>query len=322
MPLKLSSALDSLLDKTVVLSYNRLGYALRQSAWDPAEMQVDMRGKVCLVTGATGGLGLVTARRLAELGATVVLVGRSAAKGEAAVTEIRRSTGNDTVYFEAADLSSIAQTNALAERLARRESGLDVLINNAGVLLAERQLSVEGLEMTFATNVLSGFLLTQRLRPLLTARPGGRVIFVSSGGMYSRKLNPSDLQFEREAYNGPAAYAQSKRAQVILAEMFAERWADTGVTVNSMHPGWADTPGLRTSLPGFSNLMSLTLRSPEQGADTVVWLAVSPRVAGERGKFWFDRRARETHKFSFTRNTPAERQQLWDECVRLSGLEL
>jgi NAD(P)-dependent dehydrogenase (short-subunit alcohol dehydrogenase family) len=321
MPEVRPNPLDNLLDKTVLFSYNRLGYALRRKGWNDADLQIDMRGKICLVTGATGGLGYVTAQKLAALGATVYIVGRDWMRSQAARDRIVKATGNPNVKFELADLSSLQATRGLAENFLAKEDRLDVLVNNAGVLLHEREDSVDGIELTFATNVLSGFLLTYLLSPVLVSTAPSRVIFVSSGGMYARKLNPDDLQFEKETYSGLAAYAQSKRAQVILSEIFAERLAASGVAVNSMHPGWVDTPGIQKSLPGFKKLMNISLRTPEQGADTIVWLAVAPGLQSESGKFWFDRRPRPTHKVSRTQNTPEERQQLWNECLRLSGFE-
>ena len=138
--------------------------------------------------------------------------------------------------------------------------------------------------------------------------------------MYTQKLDVDDLQFEHKPFNGVVAYAQAKRAQVILTELWAEKLAGSGVTVNAMHPGWADTPGVQTSLPTFRRLAKGSLRTPEQGADTILWLAVTRAVAGETAKFWFDRRARGTHLLPRTQSSAHDRQRLWDECVRLSGL--
>jgi NAD(P)-dependent dehydrogenase (short-subunit alcohol dehydrogenase family) len=138
--------------------------------------------------------------------------------------------------------------------------------------------------------------------------------------MYARKLDVEDLQFERKPYNGVTAYAQAKRAQVILTELWAEKLAGSGVTANAMHPGWVDTPGVQTSLPTFHRLSRKSLRTPEQGADTIIWLAAAKSVAGVSGRFWFDRQERTTHLLSRTQSSARDRQRLWDECVRLSGL--
>jgi NAD(P)-dependent dehydrogenase (short-subunit alcohol dehydrogenase family) len=135
--------------------------------------------------------------------------------------------------------------------------------------------------------------------------------------MYAQKLDVEDLQFERKPFNGVMAYAQAKRAQVILTELWAEKLAGSGITVNAMHPGWADTPGVQASIPRFHRLAKLGLRTPEQGADTIVWLAVAESVAGTSGGFWLDRRERDTHLLPGTQSSEHDRQRLWDECVRL-----
>ena len=311
---------DTLLDKTVVLSYTRLGYALRQIAWKDSELDVDMAGRMCMVTGASSGLGRASAEGLARLGATVTMLVRDEDKGQRVREAIMRGSGNEDVRLEIADLSSLASVREFAKRFLDRERRLDVLINNAGALFPERGTSVDGFELSFATNVLGPFLLTNLLiQPLKSSAPS-RIVNVSSGGMYTQKLDVGDLQFEQKAYDGVIAYAQAKRAQVILTELWAEKLADSGVTVNTMHPGWADTPGVQTSLPTFYRLTRMGLRTPEQGADTIIWLASAESVAGATGKFWFDRRERGTHVLSGTKSPAGDRQQLWDECVRLSGL--
>jgi dehydrogenase/reductase SDR family protein 12 len=316
---RLLRTFDTLLDKTVVLSYTRLGYTLRQAAWDSTDTDVDMTGQVCLVTGATSGLGLATAEGLARLGATVYMLARNEGKGQWVREGIIRRTGNENVHLESADLSSLASVREFGTRFLERERRLDVLINNAGVLLPGRELSVDGFELSFATNVLGPFLLTTLLIPLLKAGAPSRIINVSSGGMYAQKLDVGDLQFERKPFNGVTAYAQAKRAQVILTELWAEKLAGSGITVNAMHPGWADTPGVRTSIPRFHRLTRRSLRTPEQGADTIIWLAVAESVAGTSGRFWLDRRERGTHLLPGTQSSARDRQRLWDECVRLSG---
>jgi NAD(P)-dependent dehydrogenase (short-subunit alcohol dehydrogenase family) len=320
MPSSLSLALDTLLDRTILFSFSRIGYILRRNMWDTADLDVDMTGRTCVITGANSGLGFATSVHLAELGASVIMVARDPAKGQRAVDEVVDRTGNPNVRLEVVDLSSLAAVRRFAGRFLEQEERLDVLINNAGVLLPERQLSVDGFELSFATNVLGPFLLTNLLTPLLSRRAPARVIFVSSGGMYTQKLNVDDLQSEQGEFNGTVAYAQQKRAQVILTEVWAERLAGSGVTVNGMHPGWVDTPGVRKSLPAFWKLMRPFLRTPEQSADTIVWLAVARHLALESGKFWHDRRARKTHKLARTVSSPQDRWRLWDECVRLSGL--
>lgn len=320
MPSSLSRNFDTLLESTILLSFSRIGYILRRNMWDTADLDVNMNARMCIVTGANSGLGFATTVHLAALGASVTMVARDPAKGQSAVDDVIDRTGNQNVRLEVVDLSSLAAVRDFAARLLEREDRLDVLINNAGVLLPERQLSADGIELSFATNVLGPFLLTNLLMPLLSRNTPARVIFVSSGGMYTQKLNVDDLQSERGGFNGTVAYAQQKRAQVILTELWAERLAGSGVTLNAMHPGWVDTPGVRKSLPTFWKVMRPLLRTPEQGADTIVWLAVAPRLASESGRFWFDRRDRETHKLARTVSPAQDRWRLWDECARLSGL--
>ena len=198
----LSGLFDDLLDKTVILSYNKIGYFLRQGLWDPIDLAVDLTGKVCMITGANGGLGFAASQQLAQRGATIYMIARSQDKGEAAREEIIKTTGNRNIFLELADLSNLADVRELVERFQQKANRLDVLINNAGVLLSERQLSDDGIELTFATNVLGSFLLSQLLIPLMEQSSPARIIFVSSGGMYTRKLNVNDLQFEQEAYSG------------------------------------------------------------------------------------------------------------------------
>ncbi|UCH30389.1 MAG: SDR family NAD(P)-dependent oxidoreductase [Myxococcales bacterium] len=294
--------LDTLLDKSVV-GYTALGYRLRSHP----PIDADLSGRVALVTGATSGLGRAAATELARLGSTVILVGRSSDKTERVAEAIIGESGNPDVRTEVADLSSMAQIRALA---ARVQGPLHLLVNNAGVLLAERSETPEGFETTFATNLLGHFLLTNLLIDKLEAP--ARIINVSSGGMYTQRIRVDDLQMKRAPYDGVVAYARTKRAQVILTELWAEALRDRGIVVHSMHPGWADTPGVSDSLPRFYKLTKPLLRTPEEGADTIVWLCASEEAGASTGQFWHDRRPRPTHRSPKTRETEEERQALWD----------
>jgi NAD(P)-dependent dehydrogenase (short-subunit alcohol dehydrogenase family) len=273
-----------------------------------------------LVTGATSGLGLAAARAFAQLGARVLLLARSAERAELARAEIRDASGSDEVGYYLCDLSSLDAVRQAAARIAAEEPRLDVLINNAGVLRPERSLSGDGIELTFATNVLGPFLLTSLLTPLLAQSAPARVVNVSSGGMYTQHLDVEDLQTEHKGFDGPAVYAQTKRAQVILSELWAQRLRGKGVVAHAMHPGWAETPGVETSLPRFHKVMRPLLRTPQEGADTIVWLACAEEPGRSSGGFWHDRRRRPTHVLPWTKETPRERERLWAECERLSGL--
>ncbi len=311
----MAGLLDRVLDPTIVLSFDRTGYSRHAMGFDPADLDVDLAGRNCLVTGANSGIGLATARGLAARGASVWLLCRSAERGQAAATEIRRDTGSRRVHVAELDVSDLESVRHFAAELSIRK--VDVLVHNAGVLPYERTLTRDGYELTLATNVLGPFLLTALLRPRLAA--GARVIWVSSGGMYTTRLSLDDVQWAERPFDGVAAYAQTKRMQVVLSEMLAGRLADQDVLVNSMHPGWANTSAVKTSLPRFYTLTRRILRSPEQGADTVLWLAASPAAAGQSGLFWFDRRTRPTHLLRRTRETVAERRDLWQLCARLTG---
>lgn len=301
--------LDLLLDKFIV-GYTALGYRWRAL---PA-IDTDLSGRVALVTGATSGLGLSTARALARLGARVTLVGRKPDKTRSAAEAIRDETGNDRIGIEIADLSSMTEVRALAGRI---EAPLHLLVNNVGVLLSTRTETEEGLEATFATNLLGQFLLTKLLIDRLEAP--ARIVNVSSGGMYTQRIRVDDLQMRKGRYDGAVAYARTKRGQVILTELWAKALADRGVVVHSMHPGWADTPGVETSLPRFYKATKPLLRTPEQGADTIVWLCASDEAGRTTGKFWHDRRPRPTHRTARTRETPEERQTLWAELDKLAA---
>jgi NAD(P)-dependent dehydrogenase (short-subunit alcohol dehydrogenase family) len=229
-----------------------------------------------------------------------------------AAEEICARTGSRRVTVEALDVSDLAMVRAVGARLA--DGSVDVLVHNAGVLPDERSETKDGLELTFATHVAGPHLLTRLLRPALERSDDARVIWVSSGGMYTRRLNLSDPQWQRRRYDGVIAYAETKRAQVVLAELWAETLAETSVRVNSMHPGWADTPAVASSLPRFRRVTQAILRTPAEGADTVLWLAASPAARGSNGRFFFDRAPRRTHLLPGTRESAADRSALWDLC--------
>jgi len=305
----LRGAVDGLLEASVVGSFTRVGYDVRSRLydWTPlGELRLD--GKTAAVTGATSGLGRVAAELLARQGATVCIVGRDPERTARAQGE----TGAASALL--ADLSSMRETRALAEQLA---GPLDVLVLNAGAMTRDFTLTDEGNEVTLATHVLSQFLLIDALRPQLEAS-GTRVIVVSSGGMYLERLDVDALQPTEATYDGVRAYSRAKRAQVALVEEWTRRLEHA--TVNAMHPGWADTPGLRQGLPRFSRALAPVLRSPAQGADTIVWLAAAPEAGAAKGEFFLDRRPRPIHRRRSTRRVDEAREhaRLWELCVRLT----
>ena len=314
----IGSLLDTAADLTVVPGYTRIGYRIRSRGWDTELPRMD--GKTVLVTGATSGLGLAAAHALARLGASVRLLARSAERAELARAEIARASGNDDVGYHLCDLSSLDAVRRAGAHIAAEERRLDVLVNNAGVLPGERAVSADGIELTFATNVLGPFLLTSLLAPLLANSAPARIVDVSSGGMYTQRLDVEDLQTQHKGFDGPAVYARTKRAQVILSGLWALRLRGEGVVAHAMHPGWAETPGVESSLPRFHSVMRPLLRTPREGADTIVWLACAKEPGRNSGGFWHDRRRRPTHLLPWTRETREERERLWAECERLTGM--
>ena len=306
---------DTVIEAPVFTSFTRLGYDARSrlSDWKPIG-EYDAAGRVVLVTGATSGLGLVTAEQLAAVGATVVLLGRDESKTNRVRDQISESTGSELVSTAIADMGDLDAVRRVAGELNERLDRLDVLIHNAGALSATRQLSAQGMEQTVASQVVGPFLLTTLLLPVLEKSAPARVLTMSSGGMYASPLRVNELQMGAD-YKGSEQYARAKRAQVTLNEMWPQRVASGDVVFHAMHPGWADTPGVRESLPTFRKIVGPLLRSPQQGADTMLWLALDdgePRAS--TGKFWLDRHQRSIHKLPSTRSsdTPERRQQLWD----------
>lgn len=305
---------DQLLDRSIFFSFDRSGYLRHRRTFDPSDLDRSMTGKVCLVTGANSGLGLAVASGLAVREATVYMLCRNAERGSTARTSILEETGNPDVHLHVVDVSSLKSIHDFTERFTRPR--VDVLIHNAGVLPLERELTPDGLELTVATHLVGPFLLNKLLLPKLK---NARVVFVSSGGMYAKRLDVDAMLSNQGPYDGVAAYAMTKRGQVVLSERWARVLADTGTVVNAMHPGWAATRSVELSLPRFWRIMRNRLRTPTEGADTALWLVVAERVAGETGKFWFDRRPVPTHLVRWTREGADERQRLWDFCGARSG---
>lgn len=316
-------AIDDVVEATVVLSFTDLGPSIRSRlfGWEDLD-RFDLEGRVVLITGASSGLGLAAARRLASMGATLRLLVRDATKGERARDTILRGAPGADVGVVIVDMSDLAAVRRAVEEIGAAEDRIDALVNNAGALLTERRTSADGYEATFATMVLGPFVLTNGLLPVLerTAERAGvaRVINVASGGMYLQALHLDDLQMEREPYRGSVAYARAKRALVALTRQWARRLRERGVTVNAMHPGWADTPGIAASLPGFHRLIGPRLRTAEEGADTIVWLAASAEPSRATGRFWLDRRARPVDRLPWTRFDERDELRLWRECERLT----
>ncbi len=312
--------LDRILDRSVVLGYTRIGPALRRTWW-PADPAPDsLAGSVVAITGANSGLGKATALGAARLGAEVRMLCRSVERGNAAREEILAAVPDAVLHVDRCDVSDLASLPDVARALAREVPRLRALVHNAGVLPPERTETAEGHELSFATHVLGPHVLTDALRGPLAADGGGRVVFVVSGGMYTQRLDVVDPEYTRGVYSGTTAYARTKRMEVHLAESWARELAPEGVTVHSMHPGWADTPGVQMSLPAFRKVTGPFLRSDQQGADTTVWLLAAPDARKSTGLFWHDRRPRATSYLSRTKPTPDQVRRLWELVVTATGV--
>ena len=265
-----ADVVDAALEWPIAPSFTRLGYDVRSrtDGWRRLD-EYDETGQVAVITGATSGIGLAAARQMAANGATVVLVGRDAAKTDRVRDELADATGSDRLETVVADLSELDAVEAAATAIAAAHDRVDVLVHNAGAL------DVDHLEMDAAH------------------------------------------------YRGTEQYARAKRAQVTLNELWAERLTDRNIVCHAVHPGWADTPGVERSLPRFRTIVGPLLRSPEQGADTLVWLAADPdEPLATTGLFWLDRRPRPIHRLPATRrsDTPEERARLWNWCIERSGV--
>ena len=318
----LRSLVDDALEVTVIGSFSRVGFQVRHRlfGWtSPADGS--LAGETVLITGPTSGLGRATADAMARLGARVVLVGRSEERLARVRDELTAVHGDDRFPLVVADMASLASVRAAVETILATEPRLDVLIDNAGAIFPERRESQDGIEMTFATMVVGPFALIDGLRPLLERTGGARVIAVTSGGQYTQALPLDDLGFERGPFSGPRAYARAKRAQTALAREWARRFAAAGsdVTINAMHPGWADTPGLAETLPGFYRVMGPLLRTPAQGIDTIVWLATASEATATTGRLLLDRRPRPFDRIPSTRLSRADRRRLWESIEAIAG---
>lgn len=317
-----SDAVDWLLDRTVLPGFSSIGYRVRGLAGSSPDPDGTLAGRDVVVTGANSGIGAAATEQFAALGARVHMVVRDLERGADAKARISEATGSDELHLHRCDLSSLDSVRALAAELAdERADGIAALVHNAGVLTPERRKSVDGYELTLATHVLGPLLLTELLVPALAAGAPSKVIFVTSGGMYTEKLDADDLELERREFDGPAFYAHAKRIQVILAGRLDEQLRSRGVSVHAMHPGWADTPGVVEALPRFHSTLGPILRTPAEGADTIVWLAAAEEAAENGGNLWMDRRIRPAHRVPWTHETPAERARLWAKLSAMAGLD-
>lgn len=278
----------------------------------------DLRGKVCIVTGANTGIGKETARGLAERGATVILAVRDAKKGEAARADIEATTRNPNVSVRELDLASAESIRGFAERFKAAHDRLDVLVNNAGVWTRGRQTTQDGFEAVFGVNHLGTFLLTHELLDLVRKSAPSRIVVVSSGLHYRGKMDWDDLQFDRRSYGGTTAYNQSKLANVLFTKALARRLEGTGVTVNALHPGVVATE-LTRELPGWmKKVWNFFLLTPKEGAATSLHVATSDECATITGAY-FDKSRPKTP--SRAARDEAAQERLWEISLRLLGLD-
>ena len=288
---------------------------------DMANRDRPMKGKVCMVTGATSGLGQVTARVLAQRGATVIVMGRSLEKSTATVDQIREKTRNAEVEFMIADLSVQKDVRQLAQQFKNRYQRLDVLVNNAGAVSYKRQETIDGIEMTFAVNYLGHFLLTNLLLETLKASAPARIINVSSGLHGRAKIDFDDLQ-SKKSYSGTGAYGRAKLAVVLFTYELARRLEGTGVTVNVVNPGLVATKfGQEGSrVMGFmKRMVNVFAKSPEEGAQTTIYLATSPDAEKVTGKYFENQKAVESSEASYDE---AVARRLWQVSAELTGLKV
>ena len=278
-----------------------------------------MKSKVCMVTGASSGIGKETARKLAELGATVVMVCRNRRRGEKAMSEIESTGGDVRVELLLADFTSLDAVRAVAKEFLEKHGSLHVLVNNAGGVHLMRSTTPDGFETTFQVDYLSHFLLTNLLLGALKKGAPSRIVNVSSASHYGGHLNFADIQMKK-GYGVMRAYSQAKLAQVLFTYELSRRLEGTGVTANCLHPGTVATNIWKGSMGPFSflgNISRLFLVSPQEGAETPVYLASSPDVDGVTGKYYDHRREKQSSAES---HDQASARWLWDESEKMTGL--
>ncbi|KAL3056945.1 hypothetical protein OYC64_007429 [Pagothenia borchgrevinki] len=290
--------------------FTRSAFLSASKSFVEKDLEASLAGRSFMITGANSGIGKATAMNIAKKGGTIHMVCRNKDKAEEARAEIVKETGNKEVFVHILDISETKKVWEFAEGFKRKYKTLNVLINNAGAILSEREVNTEGLEKSFATNVLGVYILTKSLIPLLEKSPDPRVITVSSGGMLVQKLRTGNLQSERGRFDGTMVYAQHKRQQVVMTEQLAK--THTNIHFSVMNPGWVDTPAVANAMPDFHRSMKESLRAPEQGADTVVWLSVSEAaVKNPSGRFYQDRKMVSAHlPLAWTRCSALEEQKL------------
>ncbi|MBN6038480.1 SDR family NAD(P)-dependent oxidoreductase [Amycolatopsis sp. 195334CR] len=317
--MKAETLIDTAMDRSVVLGYGKPGLWVRRHLRDWPADPPRMDGKVVLVTGAGSGIGRAAAAGFARLGASVRVLGRDGSRAREAAGLTRADAGGGEVEPVSCDISKLSELREFIDGFLDRETRLDVLVNNAGVMPDEREHTEDDVELTFATHVLAPWVLTNGLLPLLRAAAPSRVINVTSGGQYDQPIPEDDPQSEDTEYGPKKIYARTKREQLVLTEQWAEQLRADGVHVHAMHPGWADTKGVRQWLPLFRAVTRPLIRTPGQGADTIVWLGAAPDAVETTGLLWHDRRPRPTtYALAADADDTGARQQLWSHVSALA----
>jgi len=312
--------LNDWLDASVLFSFDSSGFVRHSRNFAPFDGK-RLAGKTVLLTGANSGIGLAATEALVQFGARVVMLVRNPQKGQTEAERIRAQNPKAMIEVEQLDVSEPGSIHDFCRRWQQRsESQVHVLIHNAGVLIPTEsgvQRNSLGEEMSWATNFLGAVRLTQGLRQNLEAADRARVIMVSSGGMYLQMLDLRDPSFERRPYHGVMAYANSKRAQVLWTELAQTKESNSNISYLAMHPGWVQTPGLSRSLPAFTRWLQSRLRTPEQGADTIVWLAGATQIEAKSGCLFFDRHVVPANYFGIAKTRVQDREKLWSMCLAL-----
>eukprot|EP00698_Gefionella_okellyi_P024164 TRINITY_DN8448_c0_g1_i1.p1 TRINITY_DN8448_c0_g1~~TRINITY_DN8448_c0_g1_i1.p1 ORF type:complete len:324 (+),score=59.58 TRINITY_DN8448_c0_g1_i1:67-1038(+) len=313
--------------KTVFIAYGLLNftksaYQKAEKHFNPKDLDVNMAGKTCIVTGANSGIGFEVASELAKRGATVHMICRNQTRGDAARLSIVSATGNSDVQLHIVDMASAASVRNFAQTANRDMTAVDVLVNNAGIMAEKREVGSDGLESSFATNTVGTFLLTNLLLPSLHRSTQPRVIVVSSGGQYTQQLVHKNIAANalQDPHDGVRVYSVTKRQQVAMTERWAKLYPN--IKFWSMHPGWAETPGVQTSMPGFHKRMNEKLRTAAQGADSIVWLACSDAALQHvrSGEFVLDRQVVRKHlSLCGTVYSQQQMDELWKELMQLTN---
>jgi len=300
--MRMKDWINQLLDLTIVFSFDQSGFKRHC----PYQLQmVDLSGRHGIVTGASSGIGLAASKALLQQGMCCQLIGRDLEKLK---NSFKSDCSISCAQYHCLDMADLNKVYAFA--IDEVKAPIDLLIHNAGDMPHSLTITQDGFEQMFASQVLAPFILTKTLADFGKLRQGCRIIFVSSGGMYLQKLDLSDLLFEKNSYNKYTGYANAKRAQIILSELFSKQYPQ--YLFSSMHPGWADTPGVRYSMPLFKKLLNKRLRSAEEGADTILWLATADDYPN--GKFWFDRKQAKTTILNLNKSSKKEDELLWKYC--------